>query len=173
MVAMYIALALFVTGRASLPHFFPECTTDPLSAVTTLAGSDDLLAAFAAGSAFAWDDWFTESIEDSNFSSTIDLLANCTVFIYVGATMPFSAWSDATLTLTPWRLIVLAISILALRRLPTILATWYWIPDIKTRREAIFAGHFGPMGVGAIFIVSPPLLSSPHALMLFTINSQH
>ena len=26
------------------------------------------------------------------------------------------------------------------------------IPDIKTWREALFAGHFGPIGVGAIFI---------------------
>ena len=44
MVAMYVSLALFTT------------------AVTTLAGSDDLLAAFACGVAFAWDDWFSESI---------------------------------------------------------------------------------------------------------------
>ena len=83
-----------------------------------------MLAAFAAGSAFAWDDWFTESIEDSNFSSTIDLLANCTIFIYVGATMPFSAWYDVELTLTPWRLVLLALAILVLRRLPAILAMW-------------------------------------------------
>ncbi|KAG7105478.1 hypothetical protein HYQ45_018577 [Verticillium longisporum] len=27
-----------------------------------------------------------------------------------------------------------------------------FIPDIKTWREALFAGHFGPIGVGAIFI---------------------
>ena len=26
------------------------------------------------------------------------------------------------------------------------------IPDIKTWREALFCGHFGPIGVGAIFI---------------------
>ena len=39
MVAMYVALSLLVT------------------ALTTLAGSDDLLAAFACGTAFAWDDW--------------------------------------------------------------------------------------------------------------------
>ncbi|GAA5876841.1 hypothetical protein JCM8547_002405 [Rhodosporidiobolus lusitaniae] len=134
MVAMYVALALLVTG------------------LTTLAGSDDLLAAFACGTAFAWDDWFTESIEESNFSSTIDLLANCAIFIYLGATMPFSAWNDAYTTLTPWRLVLLCLGILALRRLPGIYALQWWIPDIKTRREAIFAGHFGPMGVGAIFI---------------------
>ncbi|KWU45517.1 Sodium/hydrogen exchanger, partial [Rhodotorula sp. JG-1b] len=134
MVAMYVALSLLVT------------------ALTTLAGSDDLLAAFACGTAFAWDDWFTESIEESNFSSTIDLLANSAIFIYIGATMPFASWSMEYLTLNWWRLTLLCLSILAFRRLPAMYALWHWIPDIKTRREAIFSGHFGPMGVGAIFI---------------------
>jgi len=27
-----------------------------------------------------------------------------------------------------------------------------WIPDVKNWREAVFTGHFGPMGIGAIFI---------------------
>lgn len=134
MIALYISLSLSVTG------------------ITTLAGSDDLLAAFACGTAFAWDDWFTESIEESNFSSTIDLLSNCTVFIYLGATIPFSDWNDPALTLVPWRLVVLAISILCLRRIPSIYLLKSWIPDMKTNREALFCGHFGPMGVGAIFI---------------------
>ena len=97
---------------------------------------------------------FTESIEDSNFSSTVDLLANSAIFLYLGVSMPFSAWADASLTLTPWRLVLLAISILALRRIPCIFALQWFIPDIKTKREALFSGHFGPMGVGAIFIVS-------------------
>ncbi|GAA5820293.1 hypothetical protein JCM10212_005861 [Sporobolomyces blumeae] len=134
MVAMYVALSLLVTG------------------LTTLAGSDDLLAAFACGTAFAWDDWFTESIEESNFSSTIDLLANSAIFIYIGATMPFNSWNNDYTTLTPWRMVVLCLGILTLRRLPGMYALQWWIPDIKTRREALFAGHFGPMGVGAIFI---------------------
>ncbi|GAA6037492.1 hypothetical protein JCM8097_008215 [Rhodosporidiobolus ruineniae] len=146
MVAMYVALALLVTG------------------LTTLAGSDDLLAAFACGTAFAWDDWFTESIEESNFSSTIDLLANCAIFIYLGATMPFNAWNNEYTTLTPWRLVLLCLGILTLRRLPVMYALQWWIPDIKTRREAIFAGHFGPMGVGAIFIstLAAEKLPTPH-----------
>lgn len=135
MVAMYVALSLLVTG------------------ITTLCGSDDLLAAFACGTAFAWDDFFQESIDESNFSSIIDLLANCTMFIYLGATMPFSAWTNADLTLTPWRLVVLAICILLIRRIPSIYLLQRFIPDIKTNREALFCGHFGPMGVGAIFIV--------------------
>ncbi|KAH9812689.1 Sodium/hydrogen exchanger family-domain-containing protein [Melampsora americana] len=134
MVAMYVALSLLTTG------------------LTTLVGSDDLLAAFACGAAFAWDDWFTESIEASNFSSIIDLLINCATFIYVGATIPFKEWNDPSLTLVPWRIVILAFSVICLRRLPAMLLLQKLIPDIKTGREAVFSGHFGPIGVGAIFI---------------------
>ncbi|PLW39975.1 hypothetical protein PCASD_06824 [Puccinia coronata f. sp. avenae] len=134
MVAMYVALALLTTG------------------VTALAGSDDLLAAFACGAAFAWDDWFTESIETSNFSSILDLLINCTTFIYIGATIPFSSWNDVSLTLVPWRLVVLGFSIIFLRRLPIMIIMQKIVPDLKTHREAVFSGHFGPIGVGALFI---------------------
>jgi sodium/hydrogen antiporter len=51
-----------------------------------------------------------------------------------------------------WRLVVLAILVLLLRRLPIMMAMYKWIPDVKTWREAVFSGHFGPMGIGAIFI---------------------
>ena len=73
-------------------------------------------------------------------------------FIYIGATIPFDAWNDPDLTLKPWRLATLAICIILLRRFPAMLAAARWIKDIKTPREAVFCGHFGPIGVGAIFI---------------------
>ncbi|KAH7101608.1 Sodium/hydrogen exchanger family-domain-containing protein [Auriculariales sp. MPI-PUGE-AT-0066] len=135
-VAQYVSLAMFSNG------------------VTTLIGSDDLLAAFASGAAFAWDGFFNRQTEATVFSSVIDLLFNVATFIYIGAWMPFDAFTNEILTLKPWRLIVIAILVLLLRRLPAILALYRWIPDIKTFREAVFAGHFGPMGVGAIFIAT-------------------
>ena len=133
-VAQYVALALFVDG------------------VTTMLGSDDLLAAFACGSAFAWDGFFNRQTEESVFSSVIDLLFNIAAFIFIGAWMPFSDFANGALTLSVWRLIVIAILVLLLRRLPVVIALYKWIPDIKTFREAIFSGHFGPIGVGAVFI---------------------
>jgi NhaP-type Na+/H+ or K+/H+ antiporter len=63
--------------------------------------------------------------------------------------------------LDAWRLTVLTILVLLLRRIPIVLATYKWIPDIKTFREAIFAGWFGPMGVGAIFISTLARLAIP------------
>jgi sodium/hydrogen antiporter len=56
------------------------------------------------------------------------------------------------LTIVPWRLVAIAILILVFRRIPIILLLKPIIPDIRTWREALFCGHFGPIGVGAIFI---------------------
>jgi sodium/hydrogen antiporter len=117
-----------------------------------LIGSDDLLASFVCGTSFAWDGFFKKQTEESSFSSVIDLLFNIAAFIYVGTWMPFASFSDATLTLSVWRLVIIGILILLLRRLPIMCALYPWIPDIKTFREAVFSGHFGPMGIGAIFI---------------------
>ena len=129
-VAQYVSLALLTIG------------------VTTMLGSDDLLAAFACGSAFAWDGFFNQQTEESVFSSVIDLLFNIGTFIYVGAWMPFNSFHSPETTLSVWRLIVIAILVLLLRRLPVIIALYKWIPDVKTLREAIFSGHFGPIGIG-------------------------
>lgn len=135
-VAQYVSLALFTLG------------------VTVLLGSDDLLATFACGTAFAWDGFFNRQTEESVFSSVIDLLFNIATFIYLGAWMPFEDFDDPETTVQVWRLIVLAILVLLLRRLPVMIALFKWMPDIKTFREAIFSGHFGPIGVGAIFIAT-------------------
>ncbi|CBQ71014.1 related to Na+/H+ antiporter AnNHA1 [Sporisorium reilianum SRZ2] len=135
-VAQYISLAIASMG------------------VNVLLGSDDLLAAFACGTAFAWDGWFTKQTEDSNFSNIVDLLFNIATFIYIGALIPWHDFVDHEIGLSIWRLLVLTICVLLTKRIPVILALWKFIPDIKTFREAIFCGHFGPMGVGAIFIAT-------------------
>jgi sodium/hydrogen antiporter len=129
-VAQYVSLAMLTIGSCSL------------------LGTDDLLAAFSCGAAFAWDGFFNKQTEESVFSSVIDLLFNIAAFVFLGAWTPFNAYSDAALSLSVWRLIVIGILVILLRRLPIIVALYKWIPDIKTFREAVFSGHFGPMGVG-------------------------
>ncbi|KIL66850.1 hypothetical protein M378DRAFT_352484 [Amanita muscaria Koide BX008] len=133
-VAQYVSLAMLTIG------------------VCTLLGADDLLAAFACGTTFAWDGFFNRQTEEAVFSSVIDLLFNIAAFVFLGAWMPFNKFSDAALSLSVWRLIVVAILVLLLRRLPIMVLLYRWIPDVKNLREAVFSGHFGPIGVGAIFI---------------------
>ncbi|TIC06692.1 midasin [Wallemia mellicola] len=136
-VAQYVSLTLLTIG------------------IGLILGSDDLLAAFSCGTAFAWDGFFNKATEESHFSSILDLLFNCACFIFIGALAPFDAFNDPSLGgITNWRLVILGLCILLCRRLPIMLALYKWIPDVKTFREACFAGWFGPMGVGAVFIAT-------------------
>ncbi|EXX51565.1 Nha1p [Rhizophagus irregularis DAOM 197198w] len=124
-----IVLALFIMGAVSL------------------IGSDDLLACFIAGNSFTWDDWFRVETAESYFQDVIDLLLNLAIFVYLGTVIPWSSFNEADLGLSYWRLIVVAILILLFRRLPIVMALLKVIPALKTRREGIFAGWFGPIGV--------------------------
>lgn len=129
----YFVLALFCAGSGSL------------------LGMDDLLIGFSAGVGFSNDGWFTEKTEESHVSNVIDLLLNLAYFVYFGSIIPWDQYNAPDLGLVPWRLVVLAILVIFFRRIPIMLTLKAIIPDVKTWREALFAGHFGPIGVGAIF----------------------
>lgn len=130
----YFVLALFCAGSGSI------------------LGMDDLLVGFACGVGFSNDGWFTEKTEESHVSNVIDLLINLAFFVYFGTIIPWPQFNSEIIGLSAWRLVVLGILVLLFRRIPIMLALKPVIPDIKTWREALFAGHFGPIGVGAIFV---------------------
>ncbi|KAF2838108.1 hypothetical protein M501DRAFT_1017137 [Patellaria atrata CBS 101060] len=130
----YFVLALFCAGSGSL------------------LGMDDLLVGFACGVGFSNDGWFLEKTEESHVSNVIDLLINLAFFVYFGTIIPWASFNSEILGLSPWRLVVIGILVLFFRRIPIMLALKPVIPDLKTWREAMFAGHFGPIGVGALFV---------------------
>jgi len=130
----YFVLALFCAGSGSL------------------LGMDDLLVGFACGVGFSNDGWFTEKTEESHVSNVIDLLINLTFFVYFGTIIPWEQYNAGVYGLDVWKLVVIGILVLFFRRIPIMLMLKPFIPDIKTWREALFAGHFGPIGVGAIFV---------------------
>lgn len=129
----YFVLALFCAGSGSM------------------LGMDDLLIGFSAGIGFSNDGWFTEKTEESHVSNVIDLLLNLSYFVYFGTVIPWDQFNAPEHGMIPWKLVVIAIFVIFFRRIPIMLALKPIIPDIKTWREALFAGHFGPIGVGAIF----------------------
>ncbi|KAF4980396.1 hypothetical protein FZEAL_3575 [Fusarium zealandicum] len=118
----------------------------------SILGMDDLLVGFAAGVGFSNDGWFGEKTEESHVSNVIDLLLNLTYFVFLGTIIPWEQYNDNVFGVKAWRLVVIAIFVLFFRRIPIMLALKPFIPDVKTWREALFAGHFGPIGVGAIFV---------------------
>lgn len=130
----YFVLALFCAGSGSI------------------LGIDDLLVGFACGVGFSNDGWFLEKTEEAHVSNVIDLLINLTFFVYFGTIIPWAQYNSAILGTSPWRLVIIAILVLLFRRIPIMMALKPLIPDVKTWREALFAGHFGPIGVGAIFV---------------------
>ncbi|KAG1737660.1 Sodium/hydrogen exchanger [Suillus lakei] len=158
-IAQYLALSIFTMGVAST------------------IGADDLLAAFAAGCAISWDGHFHDQTKDDAFSSVIDYVMNCGCFIYIGAWLPFDTFNY--LDITPWKLLLLVIAILVLRRIPFLLALYKFIPEITSWQESLFCGHFGEqffylccrfhleylsciqMGVSAVFVSALALTRLP------------
>ena len=53
---------------------------------------------------------------------------------------------------TPGRLLAFLALVLLFRRIPVALALHRWVPAIHSLYEALFCGHFGPMGLGALFL---------------------
>ncbi|KAF6232278.1 hypothetical protein HO173_009383 [Letharia columbiana] len=118
-------------------------------------GVDDFLVAFGAGYGFAWDGWFAKKTRETNLPEILDLLLNSSMFVYFGAIIPWRSFTPTEFTpsITPGRLVGLLVLILLFRRIPIVLAMKRFVPDIRTYREALFCGYFGPMGVGALFLV--------------------
>ena len=133
----YFLLALFCIGIAS-----------------TL-GTDDFLVSFGAGTGFAWDGWFASKTKATALPEVLDLLLNSSMFVYFGAIIPWSCFTPTPETpdISAGKLISLLILIVLFRRIPIVLAMTRLIPDIETYTESFFCGHFGPMGVGALFLV--------------------
>ncbi|POS72488.1 sodium/hydrogen exchanger family protein [Diaporthe helianthi] len=126
------SLALFITGTCGM------------------IGTDDVLACFIAGNAFTWDDWFRLQTLDDSLQPTVDMLLNIGIFMWYGATAPWSKF--LTNDVIPlYRLVPLAILVLIFRRLPWVYAIHKKIPQIQHARQAMFVGFFGPIGVSAIF----------------------
>lgn len=127
-----IALALFVLGTCGL------------------IGTDDVLACFIAGNTFTWDDWFRLETKDDSLQPTVDMLLNVTIFLWYGAYIPWYDFGHSSVV-PIYRLVPLGILVLLLRRLPWVYALHKWIHQIQERRQAIFVGFFGPIGVSAVF----------------------
>lgn len=121
--SFFLAMALLVLGTCGI------------------VGTDDLLAAFAAGNAFSLGDFYRDDTADDSLQTSLDLLLNLAIFIWIGATVP---WDSLQMIDPGWRLVVATISVLIFGRLPAMLALYRYIPEIRSLKEAFFAGWFGP-----------------------------
>lgn len=121
--SFFLALSFFVIGTCGM------------------IGTDDLLAAFVAGNAFSLGDFYRDKSEHDSFTHVMDSLLNMAYFVWIGATMP---WSEMQNIDPGWKLLVMSIGILVFGRLPAMLLLHKTIPELKNRKDAIYAGWFGP-----------------------------
>ncbi|KAL6232719.1 hypothetical protein BDW75DRAFT_242681 [Aspergillus navahoensis] len=87
-------------------------------------GSDETLACFIAGNMLNWDGMYNAELQarHDSFNSSLETILNYITFGY-----------------------------LVFRRIPAIMAGYRFMPEVCSGwREALFMGHFGPIGVGAI-----------------------
>jgi hypothetical protein len=136
-------LALFTVGTAGL------------------FGTDDILACFVVGNVFTWDDWFRLRQEETDFQEIIDMLLNVAIFMYIGMIIPWQDYSNEELGLSGWRMVLLGITVILLRRPPWILATHKIIPAVHSWSQGAFMGWFGPIGVGAVYYIEVAIRSVP------------
>lgn len=79
------------------------------------------------------------------------------IFLYIGALLPFDYWHTDTNVVDGWRLFVLGVLVLLLRRLPFIIPMVCarkartnlqarLMPCLDGWKEAAFVGYFGPIG---------------------------
>ncbi|KAI1335713.1 Cation/H+ exchanger [Xylariaceae sp. FL0016] len=120
-----------------------------------MLGTDDLLACFVAGNAINWDGQYLEETEKRHdeVNSCVDVLLNFGGFMYIGTVMPWSEFHQPDVTGLTWaRLVGLGFLILLFRRIPSILVSYWAMPNVcKNYKEALFMGYFGPIGAGAVF----------------------
>lgn len=85
-----------------------------------------------------WDGWYQEECAGQAFAEIVDMylatvcsmtkmveqkLISKFIFLFIGALLPFDYWHADTNLVDGWRLFVLGVAILILRRLPFIITT--------------------------------------------------
>jgi NhaP-type Na+/H+ or K+/H+ antiporter len=115
--------------------------------VTRLAHTDGVLAAFVAALAYNWCIGDQERESESRVDEAVNRYAVLPLFMVLGAVLPWREWT----AFGPLAVVFVA-AVLLLRRLPWVLLLGH--PLGLRRRDAVFTGWFGPMGVSAVFYLA-------------------
>ncbi|MGG6240028.1 cation:proton antiporter [Nodosilinea sp. AN01ver1] len=131
--------------KASFLTFTLGLTLLVLAGVS-LAGSNGILAVFAAGLGLDWAVGAQERAEEENVQEVIDRFFTLYIFVLLGLSLPWQSWLALG-----WQGVGLAIAILAFRRLPAVLLVRPLLGQLQPLQDALFVGWFGPLGAAAVF----------------------
>jgi NhaP-type Na+/H+ or K+/H+ antiporter len=107
-------------------------------------GSDGVLGAFAGGVSYAFFRRERELEHEAVFQDAAESVLAHAMFFMIGLSLPLEGWAALG-----WKGPLIAVLILALRRLPIVLVLGRFIG--RDIRETLFVGWFGPMGISSVF----------------------
>lgn len=94
--------------------------------------------------------------------------------MYIGTIMPWSEFNSDITGITPGRLVGLGFLVLLFRRIPAIMVMYKAMPNtVKSWKEALFMGYFGPIGIGAVFYTEHSVHLFPELDAVETLEEQN
>lgn len=125
-----------------------------------LAGSDGILAAFAAGIALNLAIDRKEEQAEEDTQEAISKLFNLPIFVLLGLALPVAAWRDLG-----WTGVLFAGLVLLIRRPPVLLALAPGLRGHLERADIAFLAWFGPVGVAALYYAMLAKAKTGHDLL--------
>ncbi len=111
-----------------------------------LLGGEGILAVFVAGVAFNAAARSDTEEQREHVQEAVTRFFDLPIFVLLGMALPWEGWIGLG-----WAGLALAVGVLLLRRLPAVLAFSPLMGQVRGRRDALFAGWFGPIGAAALY----------------------
>ena len=115
--------------------------------VTELLHLNGVLAAFVAGIVFNFAGSSDAKESQEEIQEAISRFFDLPIFVLLGMALPWQGWLELG-----WRGPLLVVAVLALRRLPAVLALRPLLGPLRGRaKDVLFLGWFGPIGAAALY----------------------
>lgn len=112
-------------------------------ALMDLIDGSELICIFFMGIGLNDDEWYTLERSSNRISEAIESVSCKVLFLFLGTVIDFNRFT--------MRMVLICSAILICTRPLILLLSYKTVPLIKNKKEALFIGWFGPVGVGALF----------------------
>lgn len=113
--------------------------------IAELASANGMVSVFFAGVFFGAKAGARERLQQENVQEAVNRFFTLPIFLLIGLAVPWDEWLDMG-----YPAFVFAGAIVLFRRLPVWIALAAVTPGLR-RREMLFSGWFGPVGIAALY----------------------
>lgn len=112
-------------------------------ALMDIIDGSELICIFFMGIALNNDEWYTLERTSNRISEAIEGVSCKVLFLFLGTVIDFNRFT--------LRMVLICSVVLIVIRPLSLLLAYKTVPLIKNKKEALFVGWFGPVGVGALY----------------------